>query len=263
MRFSHSRQLHLAGLFAALAVVGCGSGGKRPGPVGGAGGSGTSGYASFTWRVFDVTGAEYQYACSDLGIGTMTVTLTDAADRSFPTANVLCDSKQMSTVPVPTGDYSVHFEVFGDPVVYGNTTTKLDDFYITDDYGNIAAFPIGPGLNDYRLDYAVVVLRSFVVGWSFASGPASALCARLGASYVDLDFLTSASTTAVTTRFPCADGQGLSFPYPYGPSSAQWQLVLVDGANAEITKIAGTSVALPPLTGEPADVSLGNWVFNY
>jgi hypothetical protein len=245
---------------AALAAVGCGSGGKRPGT-----GPGTSGYASFTWRIFDVTGAAFQYnSCSDLGIGSMTVTLTDAANQVYPTPNVSCDGQEMSTVAVPPGDYSVRFEVYGHPSVYGNTTTKLDDFYVTDDYGNIAAFPIGPGLNDYRFDYAVIVLRSLVVGWGFASGPASpALCRALGASYVDLDFITDAGTTPVTTRFPCGDGQGVSFPYPYGPLSVQWQLVLVDGANAEITHLVGTSVGLPPLTSDPVDVSLGTLVFNY
>jgi hypothetical protein len=224
-----------------------------------------SGYASFRWQIYDVTGAEFQYTrCSDLGIGSMTVTLTDAANRTYPTPNVSCDGREMSTVQVPSGDYSVRFQVYGDPAVYKNTTTVLDDFYILDETGNIAAFPVGPGLNDYRYDYAVIVLRSLVVGWSFASGPAStALCRAFGASYVDLDFLTAAGSEPVTTRFPCGDGQGVSFPYPYGPSSVQWQLVLVDGANAEITHIDGTSASLPPLTSDPVDVSLGNWVFNY
>jgi hypothetical protein len=259
MLLSSSRQVHLVGLIGALALVGCGSGGRKP-----PGGAGT-GYASFTWRVFDPAGYEYQ-TCSEVGLGALTVTLIDQVTGSeYPTANVVCDDMAAYTVAVPTGNYSVRFEAFGDPLIYGNATTKLDDFFITDvNSGELAVFPIYAGLNDYTLDYAVVVFRSFFVGWSFASGPASLMCAQVGASFVDLDVYTSAGSTPVTSRFDCAAGQGISFPYPYGPATAQWQLFLVDAAEVEITHIDGGSVSLPPMTANATDVSLGTtWSFSY
>jgi hypothetical protein len=259
MLFSSSRQVHLVGLISVLALVGCGSGGRKPGGPGGGG----TGYASFTWRVYDAAGYEYR-TCSERGLASMTVTLIDeATGNGYPTANVVCDDMATYTVAVPTGNYNVRFEVFGDPLIYGNATTKLDDFYITDNAGALAVFPIYAGLNDFTQDYAVVVFRSFFVGWAFASGPASLMCAQVGARYVELDSYTSAGSTPVTTQFDCVAGQGISFPYPYGPASAQWQLFLIDAAGAEITHIDGGSVSLPPLTADATDVSLGILTFNY
>lgn len=261
MLFSFLRQVHLVGLIGVLALAGCGSGGRKPG--GGPGGGGT-GYASFTWRVFDTAGYEYT-TCSEVGIASLTVTLIDqATGYEYPTPNVVCDDKATYTASVPTGNYSVRFEAFGDPLIYGNATTKLDDFYVTDlNTGELAVFPVYAGPNDFTLDYAVVVFRSFFVGWTFASGPASLMCGQVGASYVDLDFYTSAGSTPVTTRFYCTDGQGISFPYPYGPASAQWQLFLVDAAGADLAYVDGGSASLPLLDALATDVSLGTVVFNY
>jgi hypothetical protein len=261
MLISGSRQLRLAGLVCALALMGCGSSHKS-----GVGGGGT-GYASFSWEVFDVAGNNY-VKCSELGGGTVVVSLKDAATAAVVLASdpVSCDLGQMSTGYVANGSYIVQFDVYGAPAVYGNATTKLDSFDIADTSGASAVFHILSGLNDFRGNYAVVTMRSLRVGWGFLSGPASAaLCANLGIGYVDLDFSTSAGATAVTSSYNCAAGQGMSYPYPYDPNvtSAQWRLYLVDTAGADITYYEGGSVALPAWTSAPADVPLGTVTFNY
>jgi len=246
MTFSSSPQLHLAGILATLALAGCGSGHSS---------NGGTGYATFTWSVFDTQGVEWD--CASIGAGSVVVTLMDQATGTVYTQNpVSCVDLQMSTANVPTGSYTAGFDLFGDPAIYGNATTIIDSFSAGE------TFHILAGANDFTGKYAAFAVRSFVVGWAFLSGSAASLCASVGAWYVDLDITTSAGATAVTSRFDCATGSGISFPYPYGPSTAQWRLYLVDSTNQHITYIDGGSVELPPLGSPPADVFLGTQYFS-
>jgi hypothetical protein len=253
MRALAYRPLRIAAILAFVAFAGCGSGSSRPRG---------SGYATFSWYVFDVE--DYQVTCDEVGAAAVVVTLTDVQTGDVYTQPaVSCAALGMSTDTVPAGSYYVGFDLYGDPSLYGNNSTALDSFDIVDDYGNLATFRILAGANDFSASYAEFIIRSLHVAWNFASGPPASVCASLGVRYIDLDFSTAASPdTAVTTRFDCTAGAGLSFPYPYGPSEVAWRLYLVNAAGVPGESIGG-SASLPPLTAAPTDVSLGTALFPY
>jgi hypothetical protein len=251
MLFPGTQKVRLAGMFCALALAGCGSG-KVSG----------DGYGIFMWGIFDIEDSTYGYplTCAETGAGNVVLTLTDQATGAVVTRDVAsCSAEQISTSTVPAGVYNASFEFYGDPAVYGNADTLIDAFDAVDNAGIKIAFRILRGANDFRTTYAPLIVQSFVLKWRFLSGPAASYCNAFGASYVDLDFLAEGSSTWVTSRFNCASGQGASFPIPYGPTSAQWQLVLVNAAEQELELIPGAPVALPLET----NVNLGTQVFNF
>jgi hypothetical protein len=257
MLFPGSRQLRLARILATFALAGCGSGH-----------SGGAGYASFEWDISDIDSGT-ALTCAQIGAATVTVTLFDALGTPVMQNTGNCASGQTSTSNVPTGSYTVGLDLYGDPNTYGGGTPLLDSFDLADSSGTPVVFPIGPGLNDFRSYIAPFVVRSFVVGWSFASGSAASMCgtaATYGARYVDLDFTVTGGTTTVAKRFDCALGQGVSYPYPYpdsrfpgGQTTTQWWLYLVDSTGADITYIDGGTVTLQM----NANVNLGTRIFPY
>jgi len=258
MSLSGSRLPRWAGMIFALALTGCGSGPASPG----GGGGGGTGYASFAWYIFDIEDTAYTTAltCAEVGASTVVVTLTNQATGAVYTQNPAnCVNGQISTASVPTGGYYVGVDLYGDPTIYGNSTTLLDSFDLADASGTALVYPISSGLNDFRAGYATCIVQSFTVGWTFISGSALNVCGAVGAPYVDLVFPVAGSTTGVTSPFNCTAGQGTSYAIPYTSASPlQWQLFLVSSAGTDLQELNG-SAPLPT----NSNVNLGTQRFSF
>jgi hypothetical protein len=254
MLFSRSRQLHTAGFVCALALAGCGSGHSSGGP-----GSGL-----FIWASYDMEDTQYSMplTCAEVGGGNVVLTLTNQATGvAYPQAPAGCAAGQIITTDVPAGAYTLRFELYGDPIIYGNTTPLLDFF------DTVETFHIAGGMTDFsRQTYAPFQIRSFVLGWDIYYRSVVSTCASVGASYVDLDFTATGSSTVVTSRFSCASGDrgsggaGVgSFAIPYDATSATWQLYLLNASGQELQMIDGGAAVGIPAAG---DVNLNYQVFS-
>jgi hypothetical protein len=234
-------KLCFAGVFVTLAgfaLAGCGSGHTS---------KGGAGYATFDWYIHDIedTAATPASAltCTEAGAGTVVVTLTDQATGTVYTQNpVACADGAMSTADVPAGSYTAGFDLYGDPAIYGNPPPLLDSFDAT------GTFHILGGANDFRSQYAPFIVQAFTVDWSVYVNSALSSCAAVGASYVDLDFAVAGSTAWVTRRFSCSAGGGVSYAIPFGPTSAQWKLYIVDTGGNDLQTIDGGAITLPTTT---------------
>ena len=243
MLFSRSRQIHFVGILCAFALAGCGGGHSNSGP----------GYATFTWSIYDIEDPSYTVplGCAAVGGGSVVVTLVDSAGTAYTQDPVSCAVGQMSTSNVPAGSYTVGFDLYGDPAIYGNSTTLLDSFDAT------GTFHVVGGANDFRSQFAPFIVQSFTVRWAFNSGSALSLCGLAGGSSVELAFNVGGPT--ITSSFPCTAGTGVSYAIPFGPTSAQWNLYLVNSAGTDVQAIPGGSVALPSTT----NVNLPTQYFTY
>jgi len=251
MRSIRSRQVHLAGIFGMLALfgAGCGGGGGHnpvgPGPE--------TGYASVAWSIFNIENNS-TLACADIGASSVVVTLMNLTTGvSYSQATVSCVTYQMSTAAVPTGDYTVGFDLYGDPSIYGNSTTLLDTFDLADSNGTTVVFHLLSGLNDLRTYTAPFVAQYLDVSWNIYFQGALSSCAAEGASFVDLEFAIPGSPTWITSSLACNPGAGRSYAIPYDstfarPTSVQWRMYLVDAAGNDITSIPGATVGVPTTT---------------
>jgi hypothetical protein len=263
MRSIRSRQIHLAGILGMLALfgAGCGGGSSRSG----------EGYASFAWDIYDIQDTTYstRLTCASVGAGSVVVTL-----MAYPTGAVVgqytvsCSGSnmEMSTAYVPTGSYTVGFDLYGDPTIYGNASTLLDSFDMVDSSGATAVFRILSGLNDFRGSVAAFVKRSFVLDWGIYYQQAPTTCSAMYATGVDLDFALLGSTTWVTSPFNCTTGAGTSYAIPaYEPTTGQaatavqWRLYLVDQSGKDIASVNGGTVGIPA----SADIDLGTQYFTF
>jgi hypothetical protein len=260
MRFLGFRQLCFAGLLGTFALAGCGGGSGHPN----GGGGGGTGYGIFSWRIFDIEDtvkSSAGFACNDVGGGTVVVTLTDQATNAVYTEpDVNCADGQMSTGYLPTGVYTVGFQLFGDPAIYGSSDALLDSFTAT------GTFHVLGGANDFRAEYAPFAVQRFLVSWDLYYQSAPTTCAAEGGVYVYLDFLVDNSATWVTTPFNCNAGTGTSYTIPLMEGTvqlgarAQWSLSLIDASGkGVIQQIDGAPVMLPSNT----DVSLGRPYFSF
>ena len=199
----------------------------------------------------------------------VTVTLTNVADPSLVyTYTAPCGDGGMTTPVVPAGAYYAGFDLFGDPAIYGNATTRLDGFDATDASGNnYAVFHIRGGQNDFTASYAPFVAQSFTVSWGIYAQSLPTTCAAVGATHVYLDFLTldpvaGGTTSWVSSPFDCATGAGVSYAIPYGPTTVQWSLALValvNGEPVDLQVIPGGAVVL----STTSNVNLGPQSFAF
>jgi hypothetical protein len=250
MRLPTPRRLCFGGTLAVFALMGCGSG--HP-----------SGPPTFSWLVFDieqgVSDPRLAIDCAAVGAGTVVVTLTDVAGATAPLqATVPCTDGVVSIADVPRGSYYADFALYGDPLIYGNSTTQLDGFRSSDaDTGNPAVFSLGPGKNNSFTDtYAPFIVQSFSVSWAIYYQGVQTSCAAVpprGASYVYLDFLVAGAASWVSSLFYCDTGNVLNYSYaiPVADAgvllggTAQWQLSLADLDYVDLQVIDGGTVTLP------------------
>jgi hypothetical protein len=254
MHFTRSQQGHLAGILGALALFGAGCGSSQNS-------SGGQGYASFAWRIYDLEDTTFSRVldCSAVGAANVVVTLTNVQSGvAYPQSPASCSDLQMSTAYVPAGDYNVGFDLYGKLAIYGNTTTLLDSFDVGDINGNTAVIHLYSGLNDFRTPYAAFITQSFFVDWSIYNQGVPTTCSNVGAADVDLDFEIAGSSTQITSSFTCSTGSGASFAIPFGATTAQWQLYLVDPNGTNIGSLPGATVGVP----SNSDVNLGQQYFD-
>jgi hypothetical protein len=227
----------------ALFGAGCGGGHKS--------GSGNA-YASFAWDIYNIEHTSTPLACSAVGAAKVVVTLMDLAGNSVSQDSVSCSgtnsNMEVSTSYVPAGDYTVGFDLYGDLQEYGNTTTLLDSFDLGDGYGNTTVVHLLPGLNDLRGSAAPFITQSFVVDWGLYYQGAPTTCSAMYAAGVDLDFSVDGGLTWVTSPFDCLTGAGTSYPIPYGKTTVQWELYLLDQTSKDIASLAGGTVGVPSST---------------
>jgi hypothetical protein len=236
MVFPGSRQLHLLGCLCALALAGCGSGHSSRG----------SSSATLYWYIFDIEDyaiGDYTRAlpCADVGAAGVVVTLTNqATQEAYPQTVASCAAGGITTADVPAGEYIVSFDLYGDPAIYGNSTTLLDSFPAQ------GTFNLLPGPNDFTSEYAPFVVQSFVVSWAFNSGSALDICGLAGGAYVDFAF--DAGAVMVTSPFYCTDGAGYSYAIPFDVAPTQWALYLTDSLGQDLQTLGGLSPALTATT---------------
>jgi len=245
----------------ALFGAGCGGGSSHSG----------DGYASFAWDIYDIQDTTYgaRLTCASVGAGSVVVTLTNLQTGTIYGQNaVSCSGSnmEMSTAYVPTGSYTVGFDLYGDPAIYGNASTILDSFDMVDSSGATAEFRILSGLNDFRGSVAAFVKRSFVLDWGIYYQGAPTTCSAMYAAGVDLDFAVEGSPTWVTSPFNCTTGTGTSYAIPlYNPTTGQlantlqWRLYLLDQSGKDIASVDGGTVAIPAYT----DIDLGTQYFTF
>jgi hypothetical protein len=232
----------MATIVAALALAGCGS-------------SSSDASASFQWSIYDIedTTMKSPRLCSDVGASQVVLTLTNDATGGVYQNPFSCSLMQASTSSVPAGDYTVGFDLYGDVTTYGNSTTLLDSF------DGSSTYHLYAGTNDYRNATPPFFVQSILVDWALYSQGVSTTCAAMGAQYVDLEFTVGGSSTPITSRFDCTTvSAGTSFPIPFGTTSVQWQLFLVDPSGQDIVSLPGATVAVPSNT----DINLGTQSFS-
>jgi hypothetical protein len=246
MRSKGLRQICLAGFFAILATLvlaGCGSGHSGGGGGGGAG----TGYATLSWRIYDIEAPTYTgpgLACNVVGATQVSVTLTSADRNVAPyTQTTPCAYYAVTTASIPTGSYTATFTLLGDPAIYGNAAAVLDSFPAD------GTFHILAGANDFtQTSYAPFVVQSFTVSWGIYSGTTPTSCAAVGATYVYLDFLVAGASTWVMNAFDCTVGAGTSYAIPWTSGTVQWSLSLVNAAGNDIQVLPVGAVTLPATT---------------
>ena len=219
MRFIHSRTGHLAGILGLLALLGCGGGSGRP-----------AGDASayLQWNIYDVGGTTPLF-CADVGAGSIDVTLDTNNTYTFA-----CADTYDYIDNIPSGTYSITVQLYGDPKVYGNSTTLLDQITSTQTlYSGNNTLP--------EVDFLV---NSFVLGWSITSGGLPTTCAAVGASWVALDIYYPGQTQATSYYFACDDVvyRDATLAIPMGPYAVQWQAFLLDAAYRDLTLTPGTQL---------------------
>jgi hypothetical protein len=243
MHFIRSRYGYLTGILGLLTLLGCGSSSKNSAAVANA-------YASFAWDIYDIGDTNYRYPlnCDSVGASSVVVTLTDRATGLIYTQDpVSCASFGKTTYDVPEGDYTVGFDLYGDPTIYGNTSTLLDSFDAK------ATFSLYPGSNDFTNNSVGFITQSFVVDWGIYYQNAQTTCSSMSAQFVYLDFVVPSNSKTISSPFSCSAGGGTSYAIPLGNGAASWQLVLADSSGLAITSIAGGSVSVPANN----DVDLG------
>ena len=120
-------------------------------------------------------------------------------------------------------------QLYGDPKVYGNSTTLLDQITSTQDlYSGNNTLPV--------VDFLV---NSFVLGWSITSGGVPTTCAAVGASWVALDIYYPGETQATSYYFACDDVVYRDATAAIGMSdfgsTIQWQAFLLDANSSDLT----------------------------
>lgn len=227
-----SRQVRLGRLAAAFSIValaGCGGGG-----------GGASASATFSWKLFDVSNTSGSALdCAAVGAGDVVLDLTNLGTGQFfpAAATARCVDGAVTTVSVPSGSYQIDFYLYGDPVIYGNDGTLLDQFYDT--------APFRPGITDYSGTSEAFMVASLIVHWGLSSASAQGPVSCAPGDLVSLVFQTS-GTAPVKSTFDCGVYAGTSYPYPVDAVSADWSLSLTDAAGNLVSTNApaGTAVLL-------------------
>jgi hypothetical protein len=153
------------------------------------------------------------------------------ASETFP-----CSSFQATSRAYVVGAYDVTVSLYGDPAIFGNSTTLLDTITTP---GEVLA----PGANDFGV--ADFYVNSFVLSWTISRGGIGTTCQNVGASRVELDVTFAGQSTPTQYFFNCDNtslGAGglytsatMAIPYANPPYSVSWQAFLLNAAGQDLT----------------------------
>jgi hypothetical protein len=208
------------------------------------------------WSVYDLgdTAMAYPLTCADVGAGDVVLTMVNQSTQATYTDTFHCASANYdgTSAYVPSGTYAIKVDLYGDPVVYGNSTTLLDELTSTQALVS-GSNPLGV------IDFMV---NSFVLGWSISYGGVSTTCAAAGASWVELDVYFSGQTKATAYFFPCdvTSYRAATTAIPMGSYSVQWQAYLQDAYYNDLT--TGTQLMSYSVTSA-AQADLGYAYFDF
>jgi hypothetical protein len=217
----------------ALFGAGCGGGGGHSS-------SGT--YVYLQWSLYDLDDTAYTkpLLCEDTGAGV--IVLSDASNTYTDTFNCKTANYEASGHTIPSGTYSLTATLYGDPAVYGNSTTVLDTI-------ELPTQTLVTGPNTVVADF---LLNSYILNWQITANGAITTCANVGASYVELDIYYAGQTTATAYYFNCASNrnsstglyQDITTAIAMGSYPIQWQAFLQDAAYKDLasTQLATYSV---------------------
>jgi hypothetical protein len=126
MRFIGSPKNYLSGLVGLLALAGAGCGGGGGGHSV-RGGNSSNAYVTLqSWSVYDLNGAAV--TCADIAARDVVVSYynADTGTQEPFTDTFPCNNLTGTTDYLPAGNYTITVTIYGDPAVYGNNTTVLD-----------------------------------------------------------------------------------------------------------------------------------------
>jgi len=228
MRSTRSRLVHLAGIFGTLALVGagCGGGGHTNPGTGGA-------YVDLQWDIYDLgdTAKAQPMGCQNAGAGV--IELRDDSAGYLDTFNCKTSVREASGHTVPSGTYSLTMTLYGDPAVFGNSTTVLDTFQL----------PPQTLFNGPNTVVAEFWLNAYILAWQITSGGAIVTCADVGARYVELDIYYAGQTTPTAYYLDCLPSnrmpgtslyRAITSAIALGSYSVRWQAFLQNAAHQDL-----------------------------
>ena len=250
MRSIRSRQVHLAGIFGMLALFGVGCGG---------GGGHSNAFVYAQWTVADLDTPSLGLYCTDVDAGNVVLSMVNVNDpKQNPYIDTFpCNSLNYAgtSASVPVGTYSITVSLMGDPQVYGNNTTVLDQLGTTQ--------TLGSGTN--TLPQSDFQVNSFVLGWSVTSSGLPTTCAGVGARFVALDVTFAGQSQPTPYYLDCYNnGPPLKATpsLPFGTYSVQWQASLVDANDYYVPGIPTTPLTNYTVT-TGVQANLGTAYFAY
>lgn len=241
MRFLRPRPHYVMGLLGLLAFAagGCGGGNSS---------RGGSASLSLPWGIYDVsdTNSAYPLDCAnDVGGRDLVVTLTNQATNQSFTFTFDCESGAGTTGYVPAGTYTVTVDLYGDPKVYGNNNTILDQYpaWTQDLFA-------GPN----SVATLALVVNSYVLSWTITSGGLPTTCAAVGARWVALDVYYAGQSQPTSYFLDCTAGTQATLAIPVGTYTISWQAFLDDASQRDITQ--GTTLVSFTVRNDPNQTRL-------
>ena len=204
----------------ALTLVGCGgsAGGPPPGSI--------DAYMTLQWKIFGLedTAKRQASSCEDVGAANFVLYSTNVTTGVTYTDTFLCFDYQGTSAGLPSGPYNLQPNLFGDPAIYGNSTTVL--------YRTSFDQVLGAGAN--TLGVTDLVVNAFVLEWTISLGGAPTACGAVGATTVELDVDFPAPLAPITYKFPCADYQSTTTAIQLGSYPVTWQASILGANNTNL-----------------------------
>src|ERR1019366_5932241 len=224
MRFIGSPKNYLSGLVGLLALAGAGCGGGGGGHSVRGGNSSNAYVPLQSWSVYDLNGAAV--TCADIAARDVVVSYynADTGTQEPFTDTFPCNNLTGTTDYLPAGNYTITVTIYGDPAVYGNNTTVLDQVQSSQ------LLLGGPNtLPSFNFQ-----INAFDLAWAISVGGVATRCESVGATSVELDVYYASQSQPVAYSFPCNTYESATKGIAMGTYAIQWQAFLLDASNHEL-----------------------------
>ena len=248
MRFIGSSKNYLASLVGLLTLAGAG--------CGGGGGHSTRGGNNYvasidlqSWSLYDLNGTAV--TCADIAARDVVVSYynADTGTQEQFTDTFPCSSLNGGTTGyLPAGNYTITITIYGDPGVYGNTTTVLDQVQSSQ------LLLSGPN----TLPSFSFQINAYDLAWTISVGGVSTTCESVGAAYVELDVSGAEQPSPTKYYFTCSDYESATKGIAMGNYAIQWQAFLLDAGHHALAP--GTSLTNFTVSSQ-APANLGMAIF--